>query len=219
MLNNKKIVAIMPIKMNNERLPGKNTKLLGGKPLIKYQLDMLCQLDAVDEIYVYCSNPEIEKFLPDKVKFLRRSEKLDLPTANFSEIFTEFMREKDADVYIYAHATAPFVTRETARECIDAVCNHGYDSAFCAVKIQDFLWKDNKPLNFEADKIPRSQDLEPIWRETSGVYVFEREMFLKLKRRVGQKPYIKNVTFRESIDINTPEDFNLAEVFWEERYK
>lgn len=216
MLNNKKIVAIMPIKMNNERLPGKNTKLLGGKPLIQYQLDMLSELEYVDEIYVYCSNPEINRFLPKKVIFLQRDERLDLPTSNFSEIFDSFMREVNADVYMYVHATAPFITRETAKECIEAVCNNGYDSAFCAVKIQDFLWKDNKPLNFEADRLPRSQDIEPIWRETSGVYVFEKQVFLDIHRRIGNKPYIKNVTFRESIDINTPEDFGLAELFAEE---
>lgn len=217
MKNEKKLVAVMPIKLNNERLPGKNTKLLGDKPLIQYQLDMLLQVEEVDEIYVYCSNPAVKEYLPEGVQFLQRSEKLDLPTANFSEIFTSFMQEKDADVYMYVHATAPFVTVETTKECIEAVCEKDYDSAFCAVMIQDFLWKDNKPLNFEADKVPRSQDIEPIWRETSGVYVFEKEVFSSLHRRIGNNPYIKNVSFKESIDINNPEDFVLAEMFVEEK--
>ena len=47
----KKVVAIMPIKLKNERLPGKNTKLLGGKPLIQYALENLEQVEELDEIY------------------------------------------------------------------------------------------------------------------------------------------------------------------------
>ena len=86
-----------------------------------------------------------------------------------------------------------------------------YDSAFCAVKIQDFLWKDGEPLNFDAANIPRSQDLEPIYRETSGVYVFTKEVFRMLHRRIGVRPYVKEVTYKEAVDINNPEDFALAE--------
>jgi len=94
---------------------------------------------------------------------------------------------------------------------LNAVVSGKYDSAFCAVEIKDFLWKDGEPLNFDAENLPRSQDLEPIYRETSGVYVFNKEVFLKYKRRIGKKPYIKKVTFREAVDINNPEDFELAE--------
>lgn len=216
MLNHKKIVAIMPIKMNNERLPGKNTKLLGKKPLLQYQLEMLIKLEYIDNIYVFCSNPEIKAFLPEGVQLLKRDEKLDLSTSNFSEIFTSFMELVDSDIYVYAHATAPYVTYETAKECIEAVCGNEFDSAFCAVKIQDFLWKDNKPLNFSADKLPRSQDIAPIWRETSGVYVFEKKVFTHMHRRIGNIPYLKEVSFREAIDINTAEDFDLAKVFLQE---
>ena len=206
-----KIVAIMPIKLNNERLPGKNTKLLGNKPLLCYELDSLLQIQDLDDIYVYCSDEAICNYLPNKVKFLKRPSYLDLPESNFTQIFESFISEVEADIYVYAHATAPYIEVATMKECIDAVVSRQYDSAFCAVKIQDFLWEDGKPLNFDAANIPRSQDLNPIYRETSGVYVFTKEVFEKHHRRIGLNPFIKEVSFKESVDIDNPEDFDLAE--------
>lgn len=206
-----KIAAIVPIKFNNERLPGKNIKLLGSKPLIQYILDTLNREQKITEKYVFCSNERIREYLPATVLFLQRSEALDLPTANFSQIFTEFSAEVSADIYVYAHATAPFIRNETLRECIDAVVSGKYDSAFTATKIQDFLWKHGEPLNFNAENLPRSQDIEPIYRESSGIYVFKKEVFLKYKRRIGKAAYIKEIGYREAVDINTQADFELAE--------
>ena len=208
-----KIVAIMPIKLKNERLPGKNTKLLGNKPLLQYQLEALIESNRVEDMYVYCSNESVQDYLPEQIKFLKRPEYLDLPTSNFTQIFQTFADTIDADIYVYVHATAPFVSVQTMQECVDAVVSGEYDSAFCAVKIQDYLWQDGKPLNFDATNIPRSQDIKPIYRETSGVYVFTKEVFNKYHRRIGEKPFIKELSFKESIDINNPEDFELAEIF------
>ncbi len=207
-----KIVAIMPIKLNNERLPGKNTMDLGGKPLLQHQLIAVRDCNMSDGIYVYCSNEAVCEYLPEGITFLKRPEELDLPTSNFTQIFSSFSNSVPADIYVYVHATAPFITVETIKECITAVKSGEYDSAFCAVKIQDFLWKDGEPLNFDAMNVPRSQDIDPIYRETSGVYVFTKEVFEKYHRRIGMKPYIKEVTFKEAVDINNPEDFKLAEV-------
>lgn len=206
-----KIIAIMPIKLKNERLPGKNTKMLNGKPLLQYELLNLLKVGLLDSINVYCSNEEVVPFLPEGVNFIKRPDFLDLPTSNFSQIFENFMNEYDADIYVYAHATAPFITVETMKECIEAVKSGKYDSAFCATKIQDYLWQDGIPLNFEAENVPRSQDMKPIYRETSGVYAFTKDVFLKYHRRVGVNPYIKEVTYKEAVDINNPEDFDLAE--------
>lgn len=206
-----KIVAVMPIKMNNERLPGKNTKMLGSKPLIQYQLDNLLQVREIDSVNVFCSNEALVPYLPKGVNFVKRPAELDLPTANFSQIFDTFAKQYDADIYVFDHATAPFVTVETIKECIAAVLSGQHDSAFCATKIQDFLWQDGKPLNFDATNVPRSQDIKPIYRETSGVYVFTREVWQNLHRRIGNHPFVKEVSFKEAVDINNPEDFRLAE--------
>ena len=206
-----KTIAIMPIKLNNERLPGKNTMNLGGKPLLQHQLLAMLQTALADEIYVYCSDEAVCPYLPEGIRFLKRPAKLDLPTSNFTQIFSAFSSTVPADIYVYVHATAPFITPQTMTECIRAVQSGEFDSAFCAVKIQDFLWKDGEPLNFDAANVPRSQDLEPIYRETSGVYVFTKEVFEVYHRRIGKKPYIKEVSFKEAVDINNPEDFCLAE--------
>lgn len=207
-----KIVALMPIKLNNERLPGKNTKLLGDKPLIHYALNSLIQAKGIDDVFVYCSSDEIKQYLPEGATYLQRPKELDLPTSNFNQIFDSFSSTVDADIYVFAHATAPFITTQSIEECLEQVLSGRFDSAFTAVKIQDFLWKDGRPMNFDARNLPRSQDLEPIYRETSGVYVFTKEQYLKNHRRIGDKPYIKEVDFKESIDINNPEDFDLAEI-------
>jgi CMP-N-acetylneuraminic acid synthetase len=206
------IVAVMPIKLKNERCPGKNTRLLGSKPLLQFELDSLKATGLCTSINVYCSDETVVPFLPAGINFIKRSEKLDLPTSNFTQIFTAFMNDVDADIYVYAHATAPFISVETMENCINAVLSGEYDSAFCAVKLQDYLWKNGEPLNFDAANLPRTQDLEPIYQETSGVYVFTKEVFLKYHRRIGVKPYIKEVSFKEAVDIDNPEDFELAQI-------
>ena len=143
---------------------------------------------------------------------MQRPAFLDLPSSNFTQIFTEFMSCYESDIYVYAHATAPYITLESMKSCILAVQSGKYDSAFCAVKLQDYLWQDGKPLNFDPANLPRTQDLTPIYQETSGIYVFTREVFVQYHRRIGITPYIREVTFREAVDIDTPEDFRLAEI-------
>lgn len=208
-----KIVSIIPIKMNNERLPNKNIRVLGNFPLINYVQKMLLEVEDIQERYVFCSNKDIQNYLLPGINYLCRSQELDLPTSNFTQIFESFSDIVDADIYVYAHATAPFIKPETTKECIEAVLSGKYDSAFCAVMIQDYLWSNGKPLNFNAENVPRSQDLSPIYRETSGTYVFTKDVFRNLHRRIGNNPFIKNVSFKESIDINTMDDFELAEKF------
>lgn len=162
-----KITAIMPIKLQNERCPGKNIRILGTKPLLQYELDNLKETELCDSISVYCSDEAVIPYLPENVNFIQRPVFLDLPISNFNQIFDSFIRIVKADIYVYAHATAPFITVETMKQCINAVKSGKYDSAFCAVKLQDYLWQDGKPLNFDASNLPRTQDLKPIFHKRS----------------------------------------------------
>lgn len=207
-----KIVAMMPIKLNNQRLPGKNIKLLKGKPLLQHNLEMLKSVKQIDEIYVYCSDESICDFLPEKIKFLKRSKNLDSDNTNCTQFLENFIKDIDADIYILSHATAPFVSPCSVEKCLKSVIEEEFDSAFTASKIQDFLWtSDLKPLNFNPSNIPRSQDLPIFYRETSGVYVFKKEVFLNSHQRIGKNPNVIEVSFKEAVDINEESDFILAE--------
>lgn len=207
-----KVVAFVPIKLNNERLPGKNTKVLGNeKPLISYILDTLQKVKRVDEIYIYCSDETICEYLPPGIKFLKRDSYLDLSTTSFNEVLTSFAEDVDADIYVLTHATAPFISEQSFEKGISAVMGKEYDSALSVQKMQEFVWKDGKPFNYDPKSIPRTQDLEPLYTETCGMYIYKKSLIQDEHRRVGHNPYLVEVSKIEACDINTAEDFVFAE--------
>ncbi len=211
-----KTVGFVPIKLNNERLPGKNTKrFTNGEPLIYYILESLSRVNGIDEVYVYCSSEEICNFLPESVRFLKRDSYYDLSTTPFNEVLFSFAQLVPAEIYLLTHATAPFMGSTTMENGIEAVKSGKYDSALSVQKMQEFFWKDNRPLNYDPLHIPRTQDLDPIYRETCGLYIYRRELIIKEKRRVGDKPCLLEVSNVEACDINTAEDFLIADAIYQ----
>lgn len=215
-----KTVAFVPIKLNNQRIPGKNTKsFTNGRPLCYYILTTLLTVKKIDEVYVYCSNPDIKAYIPDGVKYLKRSESLDQDTTSMTEVLVSFTKVCPADVYVMTHTTAPFISKESIEKGLNAVLSGMYDSSFAAKKLQDFLWKDGEPFNYDLANIPRTQDLQPLFMETSGFYIYKKEVMSNLRRRIGEKPYIVEVGEIEAIDIDEPEDFVIADAIYNHIYK
>lgn len=207
-----KTVAVVPMKLNNRRLPQKNTKsFTNGKPLCSYILSTLLKVSGIYEVYVYCSNPDIKDFIPEGVNYLKRSESLDQDSTKMNEVLKCFAEDVPADIYVMTHTTAPFISSGSIEKGLNAVLSGEYDSSFAAKKLQDFIWKDGKPFNYELNNIPRTQDLEPLFEETSGFYIYRSEVMTKLNRRIGDKPFITEVGEIESIDIDEPEDFEIAD--------
>ncbi len=215
----KKVVALVPIKLNNERVPGKNLKCFSdGTTLLEHSLTTLASVETIDEIYCFCSSPEVQKFFPKKgneVKFLQRSASLDTAETKSQDILAAFINQVDADVYALFHVTSPFVSKTSIKTCIDKVVNDQYDSANLVKKVEDFLWMDGKPVNFNPEKIARTQDLPEVVKEITGLYVFEKEVFLKYNRRVGVNPYKCYIDSIEEIDIDYPSDFELAKAVYD----
>lgn len=209
-----KVVAVVPMKLNNSRLPQKNTKCFhNGKPLCYYILSTLLKVSGIDEIYVYCSNPNIREFIPSGVKFLKRSETLDQDTTKINEILKAFSEEVESDIYILAHATSPFICAKSIEKGLEAVKSKIYDSSFSAKKLQDFLWSNGKPFNYDLDSIPRTQDLPILFEETSGFYIYTKDV-IKMNRRIGCNPFIVEVGEIEGIDIDELEDFKIADAVY-----
>ncbi len=210
-----KTVAMIPIKLNNERVPGKNIKKFeDGTPLMSLIQKACLGAKKVDEVYVYCSNPNVKDYLEEGVKYLQRPDFLDTNKVNCNDIIREFMKEVDADIYVVSHATGPFTQSNSIDACVDAVASGEYDSAFLARRLQEFLWCKGTAMNFDIQHFPRTQDLEPIYSEAPGAYVFSKETFTKYDRRVGMHPYIHEISEIESRDIDYPDDFDIANAIY-----
>lgn len=208
-------VAVVPMKLNNRRLPQKNTKCFSnGKPLCHYILSTLLTVQGIDEVYVYCSNPEIQEYIPAEVKYLQRSTSLDQDTTKMNEVLQCFAKEVSADIYVMTHTTAPFIKKESIEIGLKAVKSEAFDSSFAAKKLQDFLWKDGKPFNYRLDDIPRTQDLPTLFEETSGFYIYKNNIMTEFNRRIGERPYIVEVGDIESVDIDEEEDFIIADAIY-----
>ena len=206
-----KTVAFVPIRLNSKRVVGKNLKMLGDKPLMCYVLETLIKVKGVDEVFCYCSNEEVIKYLPIGVKFLKRPGFLDKDETLGKEIYEEFTKTVEADVYILAHTTSPFIKVETFENALSKILYENYDSAFSAEKIQTFAWFKGKTLNYELKEIPRTQTIEPVYIETSAFFMFKRDIWKVHKQRIGFKPYMALVDKIEGVDIDWPEDFEFAE--------
>ena len=129
-------------------------------------------------------------------------------------MFYSFAEQIFADVYVLAHATCPFTSSSSIAKGINAVVSGNYDSAIAVKKLQDFLWQDSRPINYELHNIPRTQDLDPFYMETTGLYIFDKDVINNLKRRIGNRPFLLEVSEIESIDIDEEEDFMIADAIY-----
>lgn len=210
MKKKKKVAAFVPIKLTSQRLPNKNVLPIAGHPLYWHMVSNLLKVEEIDNTYVYCSDASFETSVPDGAKFLQRDVKLDGDLVKGFEIYEAFINQVDADIYILAHTTSPFIKSETISAALNRVLNNDYDSALTVQRIQTFSWYQGSPINYSLDDIPRTQDLEPIYVETSGFFIFEKEVFTKHQRRIGVKPYLQEVGSIEAVDIDTKEDYEFA---------
>ena len=211
-----KTVGFVPIKLNSERAPLKNIRsFTNGEPLIKYILRTLLTIEALDEIYVYSSSDEVQEYLPEGVKFLKRDPYYDLSSTPFNEVLSSFAEIIPADIYVLAHATAPFIRAKSIVSAIASIKEQNHDSALTVTELQEFVWKDNKPFNYKVDNIPRTQDLEPLYLETCGLYAYKRELILEKNRRIGDNPFLVKVSKLEACDINVEEDFLIADAIFQ----
>lgn len=211
-----KIVSFIPIKLNNQRLPGKNLLLLNNRPTCDYIFETISNVEMIDEKYVYCSDEAIKPYITPYeskgLRFLKRDPYLDGFQVKGLEIIDRFVKDVDADIYVLTHVTQPFTKSASISSSLEKVVSGDYDSAFSAVALQDYMWMNGKPLNYDMKNVVRTQDLEPIYMETGAFFIFRKEVFTKLGQRIGNHPYIYEIDQFEAVDIDTKEDFEFAKV-------
>ncbi len=202
------IVAFIPIRLNSKRVKNKNVRILKGRPLFCWCLESLDKLKI--PVYVYTNYSEVLinclDFIPSNIEFIKRPKYLDDDKTVGIEIYKQFANDIPSEKYLLCHCTSPFVSTDTYKKCIDL---GDYDSSMTVQRIQTFCWYDDKPLNFKPPR-PRTQDIKPIFVETSAAYCYTKEV-LDRGERTSDCPLKIETHYPETIDIDTEEDFIVAE--------
>jgi CMP-N-acetylneuraminic acid synthetase len=204
-----KVVAFVPIKLNNERLPHKNILPLGGCPVCQHLLQTLLNVKLIDEVIVFCSDNAIRQYLPEGVELLIRDQRLDNFNTKHYEIVESFISQIHADVYVNAHVTNPFISKKTFDEGVFGIISGTYDSAVVVEEVQEHLWYDSEPFNFTRHDRPRKQDLKALYAEV-GVFMYRKEVFLNGRTDYGARPLFIKIGRIEALDIDYMEDYELA---------
>jgi len=207
-----KIIAFTPSRLNSQRLPKKNIKMLGGIPLVNYALMTMNKVELVHEIVLFSSEPTICDFIKKEVKykFQMRPASLDNHGAKVQDLVREFLKVYDVDIIVMFHLTSPFLRAETISECVNKVKNEGYDAAFTALLVNKRCWFRGSILN-ESGKDCDGFKRTPVVVEHS-LYVFKKHIFEQNEQRICKNSYIKYVDQFEGHDIDTPEEFRVAEL-------
>lgn len=207
-----KIVAFTPSRLNSQRVPQKNIKMLGRMPLVNYVFETMGKIESLDEVVIFASEPSICAYIKDGIKYsyLKRPASLDTQEAKVQDLIREFLKLCDADIIAMFHITSPFLRRETILECLQKVKSEDYNSAFTAFRVDRRCWFKGMPLNFSVDD--KTVHCHEAVIVEHSLYIFKREIFETTGQRISSNPYIKIIDHFEGHDIDTPEDFRIAEL-------
>jgi regulator of RNase E activity RraA/CMP-N-acetylneuraminic acid synthetase len=206
-----KVVAFVPAKSTSERVWNKNVNLLDGTPLYVRTLEKLAACTLIDDVYLDTDSEDMFNRVRElPVKWLKRDPSLATNATDGHELFMNEVRHVRADIYVQVLCTSPFIELGTIENGIQAVSeSEKYDSAVLVRRDKLYTWKNHKPM-YGTGRIPNSVDLEETLIETMGLYIVRRDAALRFHRRFGERPYFLEAKPIEAVDINTADDFVLA---------
>ena len=212
-----KIVALLPMRHDSKRVPGKNFRPMCGKPLYAHIIETLLSVEEIRQVVVDTDSPPVIEGLTrdyPQVKVLLRPEELRADTTPTNEILVHDTAQVPADLYLQTHSTNPLLKAETIRRAIEQLrqAYPEYDSLFGVTRLQTRLWDElGRAVNHNPAVLLRTQDLPPIYEENSCIYLFTRKTLISRRNRLGERPMMFEIDAREATDIDVELDFVIAE--------
>jgi len=226
-------IAIIPARGGSKRLPGKNIKLLADKPLIAWTIEAALESNVFDHVFVSTDSDEIaqvSKAFGAEVPFLRPME-LATDNATTNDVVTHLVEwfeeehHKEVTTIAILQPTSPLRNAQNIQEAFEvmkgkhakaviSVCELEHPIQFC-----NKLGSDGSMDGFiKQDNIKRTQDLEPYYRLNGAIYIFLRSYVSKLSKLYSEGTYSYLMSRSSSIDIDTLDDFILAEYYYNNQF-
>ena len=218
-----KIVALVPMRHDSLRVPGKNYRLLAGKPLYHHILNTLLACPEISQVVVDTDSPVILEGLQadfPQVVALERPLHLRADTVPTNEILIHDTALVAADLYLQTHSTNPLLRSASVSRAIAALRKEfpAYDSLFGVTRLQTRLWDQlGRAINHNPAILLRTQDLPPVYEENSCLYLFTRETLVQRRNRLGERPMMFDIPAEEAWDIDEETDFTIADLLLKQR--
>ena len=218
-----KIVAIIPIRKNSQRIKNKNfIKFYKGKSLLEIKIEQLKKVKLIDKIVVSSDSIKAEKIAHKyNVFFHRRESYYASSKCSGSDFFQNLASSIFGDYLMYCPCTSPIIKTNTYNRFLKKFffIKNKFDSLNTVSVLDTFIWKGSKSLNYNSFKAPNSQDLPKNYFElTFGLNIISRSKMLKLKNIVGKKPKFMILNKLESTDIDDKVDFLAAQVLYKKTF-
>ena len=216
-----KLAALVPMRHHSQRVPGKNYRLLAGKPLFHHILETLLAVREINEILVDTDSDLVmdglRKNFP-QVKIINRPDVLRADDVPMNEILIYDTSQVQADFYLQTHSTNPLLRPETVSRAIQAFLADypKHDSLFSVTRWQTRLYDQNgKAINHDPSVLIQTQNLPPVYEENSCLYLFTRDNLLKRNHRIGERPMMFQIDADEAWDIDEELDFQICEFLFQ----
>ena len=210
-----KVTAVVAVRKGSQRVPNKNIKPFGDTTLLDLKLQTLLKVSNIDEIIVNSDCDEmIEIGKSYGVKTKKREEYFASSEASNSEFHGHIGKTTDTDYIFLAPVCSPFISSEKHEEAINKFMNSECDSLTSTSLVKGHLWLVGKPINYDLDNVPNSQDLPDIEMINYGITIVDKNT-MKIKSRViGDNPDFIILNEYEGVDINTHFEFQTAEIIY-----
>jgi len=212
-----KIAALVPMRHHSQRVPGKNYRLLAGKPLFHHIIEALLACQLVEEVVVDTDSLPVMESLREsfpQVRILERPEHLRADSIPMNEILAYDTSQVEADFYLQTHSTNPLLRPASIQMALQTFLSSYpmYDSLFSVTRLQTRLWDQlGRAINHNPAILLQTQDLPPVYEENSCMYLFTRQTLLSRRNRLGERPMMFEIDAAEAWDIDEELDFLLVE--------
>jgi len=206
-----KLTAIIPVRQGSQRVVNKNFKPFAGKSLLEHKIEIVKKL-PVDRIIINTdSENAIQVAKSHNLEYHRREPYYASSECTNSEYHEYLARVTEAENILIAQVTAPLIKIETYLESIDLFFNNNCDSLMSVKEVKEYLWFEDKPINYKLDYAPNSQQLPDYFSPTFGLIIAKRDAMLRDRNLICGIPYFYKVDQIEAVDIDTELDFEFAE--------
>ena len=212
-----KLIALVPMRHHSQRVPGKNYRLLAGKPLFQHVIETLLNVPEISEIVVDTdSEPVMHGLRQDfpQVKIINRPEHLRADDVPMNDILIHDTQQFPAEFYLQTHSTNPLLKSQTVSLAIQSFLKQypDRDSLFSVTRWQTRLYDQHgNAINHDPSVLIQTQDLPPVYEENSCLYIFTRPNLIRKRHRIGDIPLMFEIDADEAWDIDEELDFAICD--------